>query len=505
VKTALAVLSGILLGLAFPKFGVSLVAFVALLPLLLALHVPGHPRGEAVSPRAAFRLGFITGASFFLILLYWIPLLPRENVTIPYVMYPVLLVMAAYLALFPALAAAGSVWLARRGVPLGLAFPPLWTLLEVLRGSGTFGFPWGSLGYSLAAYPHIIQFAEYTGVWGVTLWVAGVNGLVHLYLDTPWVKPKTAVLAVLLVVVLSPFLHGRAALSHRQPRPGVRVGIIQPNVGNDKWTIAARDSLVDAVLEQTAELAGETAARPPDLIAWPETAVPARLSRDALYRHRVEALVDSIGIPVLVGYPDGIALPGGKFRFANSAALVFPREGLTQQYDKRHLVPFSEYFPLPFLNRFDFGQSDFTPGKQSGIMSGAEAPFGVLICFESIFPGLARGLCAEGARFLVNITNDQWFGNSAAPIQHFDMNILRCIENRTGMVRVANTGISGVIDPYGVVTMRTPTFVKLQTVGTVELSESPTFYTRYGDWIVVALLGWMLVLGAWALLHGERR
>lgn len=504
MKTALAVLSGILLGISFPKFGVSLAAFVSLLPLLLALHRPESPPHRAVGPREGFRLGFVTGVVFFLILLYWLPRLPRENVTIPFVMYPALGVLAAYLALYPALASAGAAWLARRGVPVGLSFPPLWTLLEVIRGTGTFGFPWGSLGYSMAGYPHLIQFASLTGIWGVTAWIVIVNGLVHLYLSASWVKPKMSVLAALLFMVLAPYFHGQHALSHRQPRAGVRVGIIQPNVGNDKWTVAARDSLVEAVLAQTAELARETRSHPPDLIAWPETAVPARLSRDALYRHQVEAMVDSIGIPVLVGYPDGIVLPGGKFRFANSAALVLPREGLTQQYDKRHLVPFSEYFPLPFLNRFDFGQSDFTPGKRPGMMSGAEAPFGVLICFESIFPGEARELCADGARFLVNITNDQWFGNSAAPVQHFYMNVLRCIENRVGMVRVANTGISGVIDPYGLVTMRTPTFVKLQTVGTVELSEAPTVYTRYGNWILVVLTVWLLALLAWALLLGGR-
>jgi apolipoprotein N-acyltransferase len=159
---------------------------------------------------------------------------------------------------------------------------------------------------------------------------------------------------------------------------------------------------------------------------------------------------------------------------------------MVARYDKRKLVPFSEYMPVPILNRVDFGQASFTKGTGPGLFDQLERPFGVLICFESIFPGPSRELVAEGARYLVNITNDQWFGDSPAPYQHFAMNGLRCIENRVGMARAANTGISASIDPYGFVREATPTFVEERTVVPVELGSGPTFYTRHGNWILVA-------------------
>ena len=485
MRVALALISGALLGISFPKFGISLASLIALVPLLLALQPLGTPSEGIVSGKRAFWLGYLTGAVFFLILLYWIPLLPRENVTIPFSMYPALLLLVAYLSLYPGLAALVSTGLARRGVPIGLALPLVWTLLEALRGSGTFGFPWGSLGYAMAPYPHLIQFAEYVGVWGVTLWVALVSGMLHTYLSSRWVGPKLISLAAILVLVLAPYFHGRQVLSARLARPGVDVGIVQPNIGKDKWLPAVRDSVIETILDHTRALALENTFDPPEIILWPETAIPARLTRDPVYGGLVNAMVDSIRIPVLAGFPDGERLPDGSIRFANSAALIRPEFGVVAQYDKRHLVPFSENFPLPFLNRFDFGQANFSRGSTSGLFTDLETPFGVLICFESIFPGQAREVRALGARYLVNITNDQWFGDSAAPVQHFYMNVLRTIENRCGMVRAANTGISGSIDPYGIVHERTGTFVPARIVVSVELGGSLTVYTRFGDWILI--------------------
>ena len=504
MKPALAALSGLLLAVCFPKFALVLVAFVALFPLMLAIRPPGSPPETTVSVWSAFRLGYLTGVVFFLVLLYWIPKLPAENVTVPYLMIPALGVMAAYLALYPALAAAAAAWLSRRGVSPAISLPLAWTLTEALRGTGTFGFPWGSLGYAFAPYPHLIQFASITGVWGVSLWAALVNGSVYSYLALPWVRPKLTGFALIAIVVVLPYLHGQNVLNHRRPRAGVAVGVIQPNVGNDKWEMAVRDSVVHAILDQTADLAAESEAGPPAMTIWPETAIPVRLPREPYYRYLVERLVDSTGVPLLAGFPDGVRLEDGSIRFTNSAALILPERGIVARYDKRHLVPFSEDFPLPFLNRFDFGQSDFTPGTKPGIMKENGVPFGVLICFESIFPGLAREEVNLGARYLVNITNDQWFGDSAAPAQHFNMNVLRAIESRVGLVRAANTGISGVIDPYGLVRHRTDTFVKTGFVDAVELGDGPTFYDRHGNWVLVAAGAILFLLGIYAFIRGRR-
>jgi len=483
VRFLLAVVSGGLLTLVFPPFGLSLTSFIAFVPLLMALQVPGHP--PIGSLRRAFGLGYVTGAVFFLLLLHWIPRLPKENLTIPWAMYPALVIMVAYLALFVGVAALVSVLLARRGVPLGIAFALVWTLLEVAKGTGTLGFPWGSLGYAFAPLPHLIQFAAWTGVWGAVLWVSLVNGSLHLYLSAPTRGGKVLSLALLVLLLGVPYWQGRLVLKQRKPARAVLVGVVQPNVGKDKWKLDVRDTVIEDLLRETVELVEENrGGRPLRLLLWPETAFPGRLARDPRYLYRVDSMVDTLGIPLLAGYPDGYLLPDGKVYYTNSAALVLPEQGLMTQYDKQHLVPFSERFPLPVLNRFDFGQADFSPGTEPGIMKEIDPPFGVLICFESIFPSLARELVKGGARYLANITNDQWFGDSPAPEQHFQMNILRCIENRTGMVRAANTGISAIIDPYGIVEERTPIFVQTHLVGEVELGEGTTFYTRHGDWIL---------------------
>jgi len=175
------------------------------------------------------------------------------------------------------------------------------------------------------------------------------------------------------------------------------------------------------------------------------------------------------------------------------------------RYDKRHLVPFSESLRLPLLNHFDFGQSDFSAGTEPGYFDQLDVPFGATICFEAIFPGPARELANLGARYLVNLTNDQWFGDSAAPAQHFQMNVLRAIENHMGVARAANTGISGVIDPYGFIRRQTAPFTRQQLVGVVELGSGPTFYDRNGNWILPVAGGVLALVTLTLLGIGRRR
>ena len=458
------------------------------MPLGLALQAD-----VLVSLKRAFRLGYITGFVYFIVLLYWIPFLPRENVTIPFLMVPMLGIMAAYLALYPAVSALGAVWLARRGVPLAFALPPIWVLAEALRSMSIFGFPWGVLGYTPARMPAFIQFAAYTGMWGVSLWIVLVNGLVLYALLGRTRRTQIAFAAIALGAVLLPLVHGTWRLRHApKDRATVVTALVQPNVGDDKWRVSVRDSVVKVVFDRTREVAAMQSDEPPAIFVWPETAVPAPIRRDPRLKVQVKELVDELGVPLLAGYPDVERLGNGEARYTNSAALFMPEQGFVRQYDKRHLVPFSEFFPLPLLDRLDFGQANFSAGHELGVFTQLSVPFGVLICFESIFPEEARGLCRGGARYLINITNDQWFGDSAAPYQHFEMNVLRCIENGVGMARAANTGISAILDPYGRVMTQTATFIPAGVIGKVELREGMTFYTRAGDWILGVCGAWLL-------------
>jgi apolipoprotein N-acyltransferase len=460
---------------------------VALVPLLLVL----LPAAGPLPAGRAFRLGYWHGLAFFLLLLHWIPRLPPENVTVPFLMYPALGLAAAYLSLYPAVWAAGTVVLCRRGRwPLALAAPPLWALVEALRGFGVIGFPWGSLGYSQWGSLPLIQFASISGLWSVSLWVVLVNVALFGVIRATGRRRLLAAVGVLLLFA-GPWLHGRGALARAaRPGPGQPVVLIQPNTGNDKWDPARRVEVISGLSQRTMDAAG---AAPRDaLVIWPETATPTLLLLDPPNFALVRNVVDIANRPLLTGYPDRKLFRRGEgtdkdieARYYNNAGLLLPAEGMVETCSKTRLVPFSEWMPIPGLNRVNFGQSNFTPGDSLHVFGRLENRFGVLICFESIFPDLSRRLVRGGARFLVNITNDQWFGRSAAPYQHLTMAVFRAIENDVGIARAANTGVTCLIEPSGAIRQATRLFEPATVAGAVRLAGRPTFYTRHGDWILV--------------------
>ncbi|HZE20273.1 MAG TPA: apolipoprotein N-acyltransferase, partial [Candidatus Angelobacter sp.] len=236
----------------------------------------------------------------------------------------------------------------------------------------------------------------------------------------------------------------------------------------------------------------------PRLVIWPETALPFYVRLEAQKLDRIMELVKAWDVPVLLGYPDAtFSLSGGVITH-NAAGLLLPSKTIAAQYEKIHLVPFGERIPfqgiLPFLGKLDLGQAEWTPGTKPVVFPFQDAPFGVLICFESIFPELSRLYAIDGARWLVNITNDEWFGPTAAPRQHADMAILRCVEEEVGMARCANTGISMFIDPLGRESKSSPLFKEAVIVGDVVLGGKPTLFRLWGDWVTGLCLGLVLVL-----------
>ena len=294
---------------------------------------------------------------------------------------------------------------------------------------------------------------------------------------------------VLAAAVGLPVIWGAARLREPQPSPLARVAIIQPNVGSEeKWVPALQDSVVSRVERLTREAAQ---ARPrPTVILWPETALPYYVRVEPLKLQRLIALAKEVNRPILAGYPDAKLDAKGNVLTTNSAGLVLPVGAIVGQYDKMHLVPFGERIPFqglfPFLGSVDLGQAEWTPGTRPYVFRRAGPAFGVLICFESIFPDHTRRYAQEGAQYLVNITNDEWFGRSAGPVQHADLAILRSVELGMGLARAANTGISMLIDPYGRVEARTPLFAEAVLVGDVKAGV-PTLFARWGDW--VSMLG----------------
>ncbi|MCX8011887.1 MAG: apolipoprotein N-acyltransferase, partial [Desulfobacterota bacterium] len=199
-------------------------------------------------------------------------------------------------------------------------------------------------------------------------------------------------------------------------------------------------------------------------------------------------LCDEIKVSLLFGSITYESQKGQKskdYRYFNSAFLLSPHTKKITRYDKVHLVPFGEYVPcktiFPFVEKLVVGVGDFSPGRKFPLFSVSGAKFGVLICYEIIFPQLSRRYCDSGGNFLVTITNDAWFGFSSAPYQHFSMAVFRAVENRTGVVRVANSGISGIIEPTGYIQSQTPLFVSAFLNGKVPITFDCPFYTCYGE------------------------
>jgi len=317
-----------------------------------------------------------------------------------------------------------------------------------------------------------------------------------------WVTRRWPARVLLLLLacglVAGPVLWGKERIRAHRPGTTVRVALAQPNISSDeKWDAAHQEKSIRTLSRLSREAAEQMPK--PDLLVWPETSLPFYLRLEAPKLERLFDLIHEVNVPLLAGYPDAtLSMSGGGVTTYNAAGLILPSRMIAAQYEKIHLVPFGERIPfqevLPFLGKIDLGQAEWTPGKEAKVLPLRDAPFGVLICFESIFPDLARDYGVDGARFLVNITNDEWFGPTAAPRQHADMAILRCVEQDLGMARCANTGISMIIDPVGRVAQRTPLFREALLTGDVELGAGPTLFRQWGDWVTGLCLGLVLVL-----------
>ena len=374
--------------------------------------------------------------------------------------------------------------IARKHPDLAVILAPiLYAAVEYLRSWGRLGFPWLNLSYSMSSYPVLIQFADILGSFGVSFWLVAINACIYFMLTKPVGKYFWLSAVTLLVLIGSAFGYG--VWKMRQPLEGtpLRIALVQGNIDPyEKWNAHTRRESVK-VYANMIESVGPAV----DLIILPETAAACYFRRSpSMFLPLVNA-VKRAGTPTLMGTLDFD--PKNPSRYFNSAVLVMPDGSYEQTYNKIQLVPFSEYIPFQskfhFLRKLNYGGSHFTPGDNFTIFDIGEAKFGVMICYESIFGPLARKFRTLGAEFLVNITNDGWFGKSQGPYQHAMFNVFRAIENRTWIARCANTGISMFINPKGVVTRRTKLFERTVLVDTIYLTHNITVYDRVGD-----VVGW---------------
>jgi apolipoprotein N-acyltransferase len=499
------VASGALVALAFPPLDAWAVALAGLLPLLRALEgaADAMRRGARGCVSRGFAAGFGTGLALYLALLWWIILLDAPALTIPWVRYPGTLAIVSFLALYVGAFGAAYVFVrARTGAPAPFAAGALWTALELLRGWGELGFPWGTLGYAAVPFLPALQLASVAGISGLTFWIVATNGFLLPLLARP-TRTRAAWIAAAVVAAGPPAL-GALRLARPSERVRVRVALVQPNVPNEeKWAPEKRAEIFEAL----AELSRAGVARGARLVVWPETAAPCYLLRDREWRPWTEALARDLGVPLFLGVPDyRIVQEGGGRRvtYSNTGALFDAAGVLAGTMDKMRLVPFGERIPfsqwVPFLARLDFGEADFLRGEGPVLFDGGGFRFGNLVCFEATYPDLVREHANAGADLLVNITNDSWFGAGSGAEQHKNMAVVRCVETGCGMARCANSGISAGVDAFGRTAGETALFVRTLSVVDVPLRRGRTFYARVGDWVgvVAAAGGALLVLAGFA-------
>ena len=357
------------------------------------------------------------------------------------------------------------------------------------------------------------------GVYGVSFLVVLVNAAVYVLLlfaaKKPWRETRVSMSSAIAALLLPPLLVG-VAWGYGNRRVGamdaamaagksMRVALVQGNIDQArKWDPAFQISTTKKYVDLTLA----AAARQPELIVWPETATPFYFGASPKLTRLVTDTVQQAGVHLLVGSPSVDEAPGG-LAYYNSAYLVTPEGRLSGRYDKAHLVPFGEYVPLKhllsFVGKMVAQVGDFSPGEKGRTLAWGDGrpPIGVQICFEIIFPGLSRSLVANGAGVLVNLTNDAWFGRSGAAFQHFSMTVFRAVENRRSLVRCANTGFSGFIDPVGRVVARTALFEDAVVDRPVPVLTQATVYTRFGDVLPLGCLVALIALTGRPLLRGR--
>ncbi len=496
--------SGLALGMAFPAHPEApaaaahhpVWAWVGLVPLLAVL--------PSASPSDSFRRGWIAGASWALVALYWVAYTQGGGLAV----VGATGLLAGYLGLFVGLFALAQNLLVRRfGTRAMLAAPILWVGQEYLVSLGELGFPWLLLGHSQVAIPRLVQYASVTGTYGVSAWVVLVNVSVLTGIAPQCsARRRSGALVVLAAALIAPWWHGGHVLSSAAAADrGLRIAVVQPNIGTTEGWSA--DGLEQALARLAALSQQAITADSVDLLVWPESAVPCYLAQRPQCRARVQALVDSWGVPLLAGASDYDQDRGEPY---NAAFLLWPGRGDMQRYAKMHLVPFGERTPfrdrVPLLGRInwaaltgDLGPAEFAAGTERTLFRLPAARFVVLICFEAVFPDLARRGVEAGADLLVNITNDSWFGASAGPYQHAQLAAMRAVENRTPMARCATTGLSLFIDAYGRVHQQLGLGAAGVRTHTLAAGSGGTAYTRYGDWLAQAALALSLalVLTAW--------
>ena len=490
----LVALSLVLYILSFPPFSIPFLIFIAFVPAFLAI--------GKISYKKVFWWFFAGGAIFSLIHVYWI-----LNLQVPpgieKLLVLGLILMIAYLGAFYGIIGVAFKYGAKSTAGFLLFIPSAWVLIEFFRSYGDLGFPWNPLWETLLHNLSIYQIARFWGPFGVSFLIILVNALIAYGILKR--RRLFAVIGLLMIVALQfwgIYLRSQTFKSTKS----LKVAIFQPNVlpryedNPEEWkeTFAAYDSL-NRLLKDS-----------PDLIVFSESSLPGyyRLSRNS--KEVVRNVLERHKSYILLGTADYKFETRDKYNLYNAAFLISPTGAVIDKFYKTHLVPFGEWLPFqdkfPWLAKIHLGQGNYLPGKRFRPLQVKCARLGVLICFESIFPEIARKEVNLGANLLVNITNDGWFGRSLGPREHFYLAIFRSIETQRYLVRAAKTGISAIVSPEGKIEEKLDQFKLGIIEREVPLLRGETFYVRHGNWMVYLSLLMAIIFLAYnsvkRLIHG---
>jgi apolipoprotein N-acyltransferase len=496
--------------LALPMSGIAgcwPLLFTALVPLLSAV--------RRLPPLRSACMGMFCGLFYNIALLYWIVIvLGRYGGLPPWLSVPAMVLLALYMSCYLSLFCLLLALVLKRSGPVApagtviLTAPVLWVGLDVLRSFLFSGFPWMDLGYGLFRQPLLIQIADLGGHHLVTFCIVLLNSLLALAVDRllhpgtgPGRRlPLPAVAACLLLLCLAVYspLRYRQISSAMKTAQQATVAAIQGNISQDeKWTAAKKANTVTGYLALSRRA---IQLKKLDLIVWPETALPFYPQQDPLMEQVLD-FVRAKKVNLLTGAPYFVLKTeknstAKAIDYFNSGLLINSSGKLAGRYDKQHLVPFGEYVPirsyLPFLKPLVVSVGNFNAGSSCAPLQAGTIRAGVFICFESIFPEIARREVEAGSNLLVNLTNDAWYGRSSAPYQSLAMSVFRAVETRRSLVRAANTGISGFVEPTGTLRAQSQLFVPAALTQTMPLLRKQSFFTRGGHWFGALCLALIL-------------
>jgi apolipoprotein N-acyltransferase len=467
--------------------------------------LPGQPALRA------FTLGLVTATVYFAGTIYWTGtvIIAFGDVN-PVVAMIGMILLSAYLAIYPAVASLVTSRLIARAGAAGLFIAPMtWVATEYLRGYFLTGFPWVPLGNSQITVLPVAQLASVLGVYGVSALVAYINATLAYSLVTSGTQRVIAIASAVVVLLAVGWWGVWRVAEGSLTREGtpIRVGLIQGNIAQeDKWNPAHARRIFTTYIAMTRDAVRRGA----EYIIWPESSTPFTFE-DPLGNpegdEMLRQLAREVRVPILFGSDQVIRRQPVELSELYNAAYQLDSQGRTiALYRKVHLVPFGEFFPFqrwiafaaPLVQRF----VPFSAGTGPVILPVGSRRASTAICYEVVFPSLAREAVARGSELLTTVTNDGWYGRSSAPHQHWEMASMRAIEQGRYLARAANTGISGIVDPYGRVVVRSGIFEQVSLVGEARFLTGRTVYSLFGD--VIAYVSIALTVLAATFARGHR-